>query len=329
MRRVPAAHSRLAALLLVAAVLAGCSGGSPSDDSAAPLDVDADTGGIRGIVVDESIRPITGALVEFLCTGTSNVTGEDGTFSVVDVAPGACIVRASHPLYDVVQLSVDVVAGDGDPPLLKVLLTRVIFAEPYSTVQDFRGFLVCSIGFFLYASEECGEGVGVPRNSCFVIDTDPVPCVANPVLPGERLGSTGANQAQWDFWLDGPFARTLIVEMQWKASSPTLKEFELNLGNDWVCDPFCNGNQLNITGGPSPLYMTVDFPRELTTKDGDPTELSADTRFSTFIWGNWGSGDPEQLNVALNQAYDIFATTFYYVPAPDGFSFIAGDERPF
>src|SRR5205085_3382743 len=138
--------------------------------------------------------------------------------------------------------------------------------------------------------------------------------------------------------LDGAFVKTLVVEMTWDPTSSTLKEFQLNVGNDWTCDPTCNGNPLNVTGGPSPLYATVDFPQNLTNKALEPIELDSNTRFSTFIWPNWGcadfsvSTDPDclqQLNVAVNQPFQQFATAFYYLPAPPGWSFLAGDLPPF
>ncbi|MEA3136029.1 MAG: hypothetical protein QOC71_310, partial [Thermoplasmata archaeon] len=251
-------------------------------------------------------------------------TDEGGAFVLSGLEPGTYFVKAEHPLYDSAQQSVEVVAGVADPDDVKLQLNRVIFAQPYAQLQKFDGFVVCSIGFFIYASEECGEGVGVP---CEV-----------PVLGCQRVGGQGNNFAQWDFYLDGGFARTLVVEMSWTPASDTAQEFQLNVGNDWTCDPTCNGNALNVTGGPSPLYATVDFlGLNLTDKDGAPVPFDASTRFSTFVWPNWGCAnfsvttDPDclqQLNVAINQPYQMFATAFYYLPAPAGWSFLAGDEVP-
>ena len=165
-----------------------------------------------------------------------------------------------------------------------------------------------------------------------------VPCEVPQPVGCHRWGGQSNNHAQWDFRLDGDFVRTLVVEMMWTPTSSTMKEFQLNVGNDWTCDPTCNGNPLNVTGGPSPLRATVDFPHDLTNRDGSAVTLGSDTRFSTMIWPNWGcanfgvSTDPnclQQLNVAINQAYTMFATAFYYLPAPDGWSFVNGDPMPF
>jgi hypothetical protein len=306
---------RLFAVATLAFLLAGCGGATPDAADAATDGsiAEAPPGGIAGVVVDDAVRPIARATVELVDSGRTTETDDGGLFVFEDVPAGTHFLKASHPLFSDAQQSVDVVDGEVTPTI-RIQLVRVIFAEPYAQLQKFDGFIVCSVGFFIYASEECGEGVGVP---CEV-----------PQLGCQRVGGQGNNAAQWDFYLDGPFIATLVVEMAWKPSSETLTEFQLNIGNDWTCDPTCNGNPLNVTGGPSPLYATVDFPRELTTKDGEPIELDANTRFSTFIWPNWGHGDPSQVDVAVNQPFTQYATAFYYLPAPAGWSFLAGDEVP-
>lgn len=317
-----AAHGSLApALVLVAAlVVAGCASKDRPDLPAVDM---PGPGSIAGVVVDQAVRPIEGALVEVLDLQLSATTDADGAFLVTGVPAGVHVVRASHGLYDTQQQTVEVVEGADEGTKAKFQLNRVIFATPYSQVQKFDGFIVCSVGFSLYASEECGEGVGMPCE-------DPVLGTPLPPPGCTRVGGQGNNFAQWDFYLDGPFVRTLVVEMSWEPASPTLEEFQLNVGNDWTCTPFCNGNGLNVTGGPSPLYTTVTFDSlQLTDRLGNDVALTADTRFSTFVWPNWGSGDPEQLNVALNQPYQAFATAFYYLPAPVGWSFLAGDVAPF
>jgi hypothetical protein len=309
MRGVPVAATLALCLLL----LAGCTGGSPPAGDA--VDVVAQPGTIAGVVVDQAIRPLANVLVEVAGSDLRAVTDDGGAFVITGVEPGVHLVRASHGLYDTQQQSVEVLAGEAGATV-RFQLTRVILATPYLQVQKFDGFLVCSVGFSLYASEECGEGVGVP---CEV-----------PQAGCQRVGGQGNNFAQWDFYLDGGFAETLVVEMRWEPTSPTVSEFQLNIGNDWTCDPFCNGNALNVTGGPSPIYSTVSFDGvELTTRDGEPVDFTADTRFSTFVWPNWGSGDPQQLNVAFNQPYQVFATAFYYLPAPADWSFLNGDPSPF
>jgi hypothetical protein len=68
--------------------------------------------------------------------------------------------------------------------------------------------------------------------------------------------------------------------------------------------------------------------------------VTLDTKFSTFTWPQWGAcggllSAPEhpeclaQANYAANQPFQLFVTAFYYLPAPEGWSFVAGDTDPF
>ena len=302
----------LVALLLATTLLAGCS----DAPSKAPVQVDQATGeacsDVRGVVVDEAIRPIKDAVVAVPALNRTVFTGADGTFTVPCLADGAYLVTVSHPLYSQVQAEASATAGE-EPPLLKVQLARVIFGTPYAIVQSFDGFIVCSVGFFVYASEECGEGAGVP---CEV-----------PVLGCQRVGGQDNNRAQWDFYLDGPHVRELVVDMTWEPSSPTLKDFYLVLSTEWTCDPFCIGNELNITTGGTPLYLTQGFVNGTAKANTGNITVTPETRFATFVWPDWGHGDPSRIDVAVNQVYKAYATAFYYLPAPEGWSFLT-DEVP-
>lgn len=290
-------------VLFVVALLAGCTApDAPADDVVVPPGL----GNLQGVIVDEAIRPIAQAVVRIATDNLTATTDETGAFAFDGLAPGSYLVEASHPLFDRVQVAVDVL--DGQVATARLQLTRQIFATPYSTVQAFDGYLVCSVGFFVYASEECGEGVGVP---CEV-----------PVLGCQRVGGSADNRAQWDFYLDGPFVRTLVVDMTWTSSSPTFDDAYLVLATDWTCDPFCIGNELNITTGGNPLYLTDTITNGTTVANTGNVSVTAETRFSTFVWPDWGHGDPTNADVAVNQRFQIFATAFYYLPAPDGWSFL-------
>jgi len=79
----------LAVPLLVLVALSGCSGGGSPDplegagEEAPELEVTDTTGGIRGIVVDQSIVPVTGAKV-VLSGGRNTTTDEEGLFRFLE-----------------------------------------------------------------------------------------------------------------------------------------------------------------------------------------------------------------------------------------------------
>ncbi|MEA3203208.1 MAG: Carboxypeptidase regulatory-like domain [Thermoplasmata archaeon] len=320
----------LALPLLACLVLAGCAtrsdsgGGLPEPQ----VQVTDSTGGIRGVVVDQAIRPLAGATVTVTGPGTSRNTTTDATggFSVAGLKPGLYLLKASKPLYDTQQQSIEVKAGVA-PPVTKVQLVQVIFAKPYMQTLKFKGFIVCSLGTGVSASEECGEGVGVPCTQ------DPAPC--------GRQGGQGDNKVQYDFHVDGPFLRTLVIEQAWQANSEaTGKFYTVAPAVNWTCDPVCGGNEMAVVQGASPLLSRIEADGAGTafTSDNKTVPFDAATTFSTFTWPDWAAcsaGITEnpacltQFNYAANQEFTLFVSTFYYLPAPAGWSFIDGGANPF
>ena len=330
----------LACFLLAALALAGCAtGGSPEDrqaeqlaEGAPEVEVTETTGGIRGVVVDDAIRPIEGATVEVMSTDKKIVTDETGLFVFSGLDAGTYFVKAGHPLYDVQQQSVEVVAGVAEPAPVKFLLTRVILANPYLTTEKFDGFIVCSAGHSeIGYSEECGEGAGSPADSCFIIDHPPQ-CVANPVNPGERIGGQGNNYVQYDFTIENFDVKTIIVELSWEPTSEAGQELLTYVSTNWLCDPFCGGNVFVDGGGPSPLLLRADNATlEEMISEGT---MNTSAPITVFTWANPYASDPAtgmvpMATVVLNQAYQVFVTKSYYLPLPPEWSFIAASPNPF
>lgn len=314
----------VACLLLTAFALAGCAGGQTPDEQKADelvegapeIEVTETTGGIRGVVVDDAIRPIKGATVEVVGTDKKVTTDDTGLFVFSGLAAGTYFVKASHPLYDVQQQTTEVEAGVVDPEPVKILLARVIFAEPYAQSLKYDGFIVCSGNYVVVLSEECGEGVGSPRQTCDV--GLPPPCVDNPVFPGERVGGQGNNNVQFDFTV-GMGIRTVVIEQVWEPTSEAGKAFYSPISTGWSCDPVCGGNGITFLEGESPLYTTLD---NATLEENDV--IPDNTTISIFTWAS-----REFTGVVLNQAYQIFVTNFYYLPAPEGWSLVNGDPNPY
>jgi hypothetical protein len=138
--------------LLFAALLAGCAGnGSPQGTSATEptfddldLDATATTGVIRGIVVDDAIRPVAGAKVTLKGDAPRETTStEAGTFGFDSLAPGPYFLTVSKPGFSEAQASAEVVAGVAEPPIVKVLLNVDAANLPYFEAYVFSGFIEC------------------------------------------------------------------------------------------------------------------------------------------------------------------------------------------
>ena len=295
----------LVAAMAAAVALAGCSGGDGLDD----IPVTSDTGGIRGVVVDEAIRPIQGATVQVPAIGKSAITDASGEYAITGLAAGSYVVKASHPLYDVVQQTANVVAGDPDPKAVKFQLTRLITADPYAVTTKYDGFIACSLGVpNVGYSEECGEGVGVP-------------CDVPPPVGCQRVGGQDNNDVQYDFNVDGPSVRSLTVELVWEPSAGETGAGQLYaiVATDWVCDPSCEGNRLGEASGASPLHVYVP-PRAL-------GNLSAEKTVTAFTWAAFE--DQNAPNPVVNQDYQLFVTASYHLPLPEEWSFVDGDPVPY
>jgi hypothetical protein len=144
----------MAAGFAVAFLLAGCSdagaGEGPAglDFSDLDLDVSATTGIIRGVVVDEAIRPLGGADITLTPGGKTARSTDDGRFGFDGLEPGTYFLSASRLGYATVQTSTDVVAGVAEPAIVRVLMTAVPGSGPYLEVFQFNGFLTFGAAVF-------------------------------------------------------------------------------------------------------------------------------------------------------------------------------------
>lgn len=171
MRGFPA----VAALVLSAALLAGCSGGDktadPADDADfTDLDLQASetTGVLRGVVVDSAIRPIANANVSVSGPAAAQtVTNAEGLFGFSALQPGTYFVRVSKAGYNETQASADVVAGVDDPAIVKVLLSANPANLPYVSTYIFEGFIECSESLVAAGHATC-SAAGLPNDKFIV-----------------------------------------------------------------------------------------------------------------------------------------------------------------
>lgn len=80
------------------------------------------TGSIRGVVVDESIRPIAMATITLDADGASTVSDADGSFTFDGLPAGVYFFTVTHERYFPVQGSANVEAGKAKPEAIRVVL---------------------------------------------------------------------------------------------------------------------------------------------------------------------------------------------------------------
>lgn len=153
--------------IVLSLLLAGCIGGSAQEDAtpvAGPevqvpvVEVTSTEGAIEGIVVDPSIIPVAGALVQLLSATQDlelyNVTsGGTGEFAFSKLEPATFRVRATAEGYSPSTLLVQVRAGEVTRVTLPV--SDVPTAEPYVLLYIQTGILRCGYALILY-SDSCG-----------------------------------------------------------------------------------------------------------------------------------------------------------------------------
>lgn len=266
----------------VALLLAGC-----AEEAAAPdeefgleeeLEATDSTGIIRGVVVDKAIVPIEGATIS-INGGPSTTTNADGAFGFDGLEPGTYFFDVTKPGFTPVQQSSEVVAGESQPPIVRIqLLPDAAFVDPFNELLQYTGFY------------QCGTSVVVV-------------CAAPNILLGQ--GTTEDSSTPTFYWETLP--DMIQSEMVWRSTqtlSPALY-FEME-----ALDPACDGDTfLDNAEGESPIFTRVNRTvLEESTIGGDcgiyysvfagdavgPAGFSVEQKFTWYITSFYGyTLDPE------------------------------------
>lgn len=302
--------------LLVAASLAGCSDGSPSEpgDDAPGLKVTDTTGGIRGIVVDPSIVPVAGASVQ-LSGGATTTSDEAGLFNFTDLAPGDYFLSVSKLGFLSVQQSATVVAGVSDPPVVKVLLERLTSAQPYVDFYKLDGFYEC--GFALpVITDSCDFAWRTGYDGANETTGSPPPVV--PRSP-TRFANTQYIEVSADTF-------TVIQEAFWDDESVAKMMVSLDeTPIDNACD--CSDSYLNVVQA-SPTYGRLDMFDNQTGETEEPAGVLAAARgFLPFT--DVDPANPQgSAATGLNFRFTVITSLFHNTPAPEGWTFVTKDQYP-
>jgi hypothetical protein len=228
------------AMLVAALFLAGCTGGGA--ESSDDLALEAGTGVLFGLVVDDAVRPVAGAAVNLTGRDVSvnQTTDEEGRFSIADLLPGAYVVRVSKEFYTASEQAVVVAADVPDPELVRFQITFEPGSLPYVNLYKFEGFFECSAW---------------PTNGCANVNilTGIVLCSLD--LPCFNV--TGDRSVEL-IPIDG-IPTYLQSEMVWEPTNPMGESMIFGLGSatrEELQDGFADGH--NGTQGRSPLMLSLD-----------------------------------------------------------------------
>lgn len=228
---------------VLAVVLAGCA----TSEAAGGADAAADPskGRLRGIVVDDAIRPIAGATVNITGQGVAInlTTDERGSFLVPDLEPGAYLVRVSKEFYAAHEQAVTVSSGVLEPELARFQLVFEPGSIPYSEIYQFEGLFECGFAVPGYSTGGCAN---------VNIVTGVMLCSYN--LPCFNVTGDRSVELIWiarhpDF---------IQSELVWTPTTETGRALEFGLGaGTWqeLQDGFVDS--YNYTWGESPLMLQL------------------------------------------------------------------------
>lgn len=293
--------------LLITALLAGCSESKgpvePEDDTFEEFedDVDADTGMIRGVVVDTGIVPVVGITVTLAGQDLSTTTNDKGAFQFTDLEPGTYFLEVGGNGYEATQTSATVIAGEL-PDVLRIQVKLNPQTLPMAVTYQATGHTGCS---FLF-------GITSLRWACD--DVDP---------PLHARFDTGLTEA--------PSA--IQAEMSWKSTQAAGDQMRMFVRNGNGPDDTINNNYIGLISGVSPL--TCQTP--LGVSCSDDTGLSNET-FTGWIHVDGAAGclngctdtpiGGAGAGVMVDQDYEVFLTVFTNLVPDESWTYIADGDYP-
>lgn len=293
------------ACLLAAALLAGCADGSrdgPSETGPTfddlGLQATSSTGLIRGVVVDDAIRPVPGAHVALSGPATAEgMTTEAGTFGFDALAPGTYFLTVSKPGYFQAQQSAEVVAGVAEPAVTKVLLQVDAANQPYVESYVFHGYIECS----------------TPNLAACGLLNDVVALGGGPENLTQDNSQVRYQLSRVPTWVQ--------TEMVWTSTQALGGSMSLmysygDCGQGFYCDH-------DVTGT-SPLLLTA------TPEDIAEIGLGeAEPELYIRVFTGPVDGDPVgSLGLTFEQQFDYYTHVFYGYQPPEGWRFSSGEPVP-
>lgn len=304
---------------LLVALLAGCTAPqTPDEDPEDPdgLLFDANgpratstTGIIRGVVVDERIVPIAGAEVHAGGNGVnvSATADDEGRFAFGALLPGTYFVQASSLLHEQAQTSVTVVAGDDEPPVTSLQLTRRFAQDPYVETWSFDGFIQCGYDLTFMSSLCLND---------YTHFVGPYTCPQCETILDRRSTNFEVG-AGW---------QTLIYEMVWEPTAQgTSPEMRLVVSHfprpasHWYCS----------SSGTDPVQVRMEVGVVCEDQQDEPTLVPPEGLPNMHLFAAVNAADGMPVAVAFSQRFTVYANQFYYGSPPEGWSFVNGDENPF
>jgi hypothetical protein len=308
----------LVASFLLMAILGGCAGKGPA---AAPtetlgqdvaIEVTDTTGAIRGVVVDNAIRPIANVTISLSgSNATQDVkTGATGSFGFSKLPAGTYFLHATRFGFFPIQQSAEVVPGVKDPPVVKILMQRDNRQVAYLQVQKQEGYIVCTTSVVAVC--------GAPN----VVSTVLL-CPAFNVC----LGNLTDDRFGLNFFYD-PNATMIQSEMFWDSTQSLSTQLSLEMENLGNCTA-AGDSYIKDTAGDSPIFNKMNAQDIQNGTIGGNCPV-----FHSVFSGGVASTPPTPatgpigIGGTIQQRFTIISHAFYGYEAPEGWRFSVDGDPP-
>lgn len=330
-----------AGFAMVLVVLSGCAASTAGDDRSGE---GAEGATLRGVVVDQAIRPLTNASVVARGGGAdlNTTTGDDGLFEFTGLQPGVYVLTVSKAFYSTQQVTAQVETGK-EPATVNIELVLETGILPFANAVKWEGFL------------ECSASIG---NWCGIANLYPCIVMAQAGQPCFAVSNDRSFNFQKEFFTDlQRIPDWLQIEAYWESTQSFSESLGIRFAatNQSEWDQFSFGPVMANAHGPSPLVVAVPgdgvfadgnyranettlkesglgIQRGLTTElfhgapNAAPRELEdacvPDNPVGGACWTNRWAG------VAASQRISIVYMAFYGYTPPEGWSLAASGEIP-
>ena len=293
-----------AVAVMAALMLAGCAANAPAEAEPVADFTDLDlaatstTGIIRGIVVDDAIRPVGGVTVTLQTESgpRESKSTEDGVFGYEGLPGGTYFLAAAKPGYVGAQVSTEVVPGVAEPPITKILLALDPASAPYVTTIVWNGFIECSMRAGTGPADQGSVGV----NGC------------------NDLPVAGQwNNQDVNFPLTVAGMPSLIQgEMVWEDTQ------SLGSGLSFVVGPYsCADVKWNRADGPSSLVILLNQ----TDLEGED-DFASDGGLCYRAFSYTAEESAHMGGLVVSQRFDAYFHIFYNFLPPEGWKFSVDGE---
>lgn len=328
----PAAMRALPAALALSLLLSGCAsgGGEAGTQDALQAAIDdveveasATTGAIRGVVVDDAIRPLAEVTVRLQGAGVEQETATraSGAFGFSNLEPGTYFVTAHRFGYNDARQSVEVVAGVADPPATKLQLTIVTGLLAYVEQYKWEGYMQCGTNnVILCAGPNAGSQVACALSK----GQPPSPAPPTPPFPAPACLGNLTND-QFSIWHGVSANLTLIQsEMVWDSTQALGDSLNLLLrkgSREEFDSGFYNGS-LNSSSGPSPVTARAN------AEDMEDADLGIHNGLVIAIFPGRTSAAPVPFGAAVSQTWTVYTHAFHGYLPPDEWRFVDSGAVP-